>query len=275
MINTNNNEQEVDDSQIRKQLWGGYIPVVFNITAEQITSFTQPFPYYIMIPRQSYLSLFIEKVKTHFSDFVSGFGSDNFWLSYNEVPLQWHVPAGVVFDLMTILYGNNNNNNNNNTLNLPWNLTAHFGGNFPSDAVVRCSNEEDAQWHFLNNVKECMYIRYGSTTAMMTLSNDDQAELWNSVKTLNESQYMKMKDKIHLGSKQNSLDDIKVMICLKRAQLKGMTLESFIKDHVNPTLKKEINLFLIQGIQPDGDTEMLWLLENCCLPDGFLYICCK
>lgn len=56
-----------------------------------------------MIPRQSYLSLLIERVKSHFSDFVSGFDSDQLWFSFNSIPMQWHVPAGVLYDLMGIL----------------------------------------------------------------------------------------------------------------------------------------------------------------------------
>ena len=73
-----------------------------------------------MIPRHSYLSLLIDKVKSHYSEF-SGFDSDQLWFSFNTIAMQWHVPAGVLYDLMSILdpnsmylIGNNNNNNYNN-----------------------------------------------------------------------------------------------------------------------------------------------------------------
>ncbi|KAG2382776.1 hypothetical protein C9374_004743 [Naegleria lovaniensis] len=323
MSNTSTATQaSTDDALMRKQLWEGAIPTVINIHSDQIASFQQPFPYYVMIPRQSYLSLLIERVKSHFSDFVSGFDSDQLWFSFNSIPMQWHVPAGVLYDLMGIL--------DPDSLKLPWTLVANFGGNFPSDTVVRCNSEEDAQWNHLNNIKECMYIRFNSTSAMMTLSNEDQKELWQTVKTQNEPSFTKLLEKIKQGSKISSVEEMvyairvytpikkqgsshkegssdsthngqhdhkkgehalkykKNMICVKREAAKTLTLQGFLDQHVIPRLKKigyfgeqqETTIFsieraVVQGVEPHRETELLWLIENCAHPDGFLYMCCK
>lgn len=214
-------------------------------------------------------------------------------------------------------------------------MVANFGGNFPSDTVVRCNSEEDAQWNHLNNIKECMYIRFNSTSAMMTLSNEDQKELWQTVKTQNEQSFSKLLEKIKQGSKISSVDDMvyairvytpikkqglgnkeggggefsttthnghdssrkkgenalkykKNMICVKREVAKGLTLQKFLDQYVIPRLKKigyfgdqeegeavTIERAVVQGVEPHRETELMWLIENCAHPDGFLYMCCK
>jgi len=170
-----------------------------------------------------------------------------------------------------------------------------------------------------------MYIRFNSTSAMMTLSNEDQQELWQTVKSQNEQVYCKIREKIKQGAKLSSVDDMvyairvytplkknapetdsqqssssekdslgkkkseglkykKNMFCLKRDAARGLTLQTFLSDHVVPKLKKidyfvscpeTIERAIIQGVEPSPETDMLWLVENCAHPDGFLYICCK
>jgi len=47
MSTQSSNEETIDDASIRKQLWEGSIPAVVNVPSDQITSFQQPFPYYV------------------------------------------------------------------------------------------------------------------------------------------------------------------------------------------------------------------------------------
>ena len=52
------------------------------------------------------------------------------WLSYNGIPLKWHLPIGVIMDLY----------NDNNEFQLPWNIVVHFH-NFPSQIIMQCPNK--------------------------------------------------------------------------------------------------------------------------------------
>ena len=116
-----------------------------------------------------------------------------------------------------------------------------------------------------------MYIRFNSTSAMMTFSNEDQKELWSAVKSQNEQVFCKLFEKIKLGAKIASIDDMvyairiytplkkdsnssvnltddskkkdvlkykKNMICLKRDQAKQLDLQTFLNNHVIPQLTK-------------------------------------
>ncbi len=45
-----------------------------------------------MVPRHTYLSLYIQEVRQHFEDFVSNFAAkEHIWFEYDEVPLRWFV----------------------------------------------------------------------------------------------------------------------------------------------------------------------------------------
>jgi autophagy-related protein 5 len=94
-----------------------------------------------MIPRQTYFPLLIESVRSHFIDYVSGFNKDDLWLEYDDQALKWHLPTGVLYDVL------------NSNHSLPWSITVHFN-NFPSDKIYRCTSESDITWNFMNTLKE-------------------------------------------------------------------------------------------------------------------------
>lgn len=131
------------------------------------------------------------------------------WFSFEEIPLKWHYPLGLLFDLFSgaapslgspttststtitsatgIEAGGDggNNNNNNHTKKeeglLPWRLLLHFS-EWPDEQLVRLDAEgkvlHDA---FINSVKEADFLRNGTAKGIMSLSKDDSTRLWHAV----------------------------------------------------------------------------------------------
>lgn len=133
----------LDDDQIRKTIWEGTIPVIFQLSPREITSLSSPHPYYVMIPRQSYFNVYRQEVRDHFVEFTSSFDKkDDIWFEFQEKPLSWHQPAGVLFDLKA-----------NPSQDLPWNITVHFM-DFPQEKIFKFANPEDLQWNYMNTLKE-------------------------------------------------------------------------------------------------------------------------
>lgn len=126
------------------------------------------------------------------------------WFSFEEIPLKWHYPLGLLFDLFSgaapslgsptnttattgIEAGGNggSNNNNNHTKKeeglLPWRLLLHFN-EWPDEQLVRLDAEgkvlHDA---FINSVKEADFLRNGTAKGIMSLSKDDSTRLWHAV----------------------------------------------------------------------------------------------
>lgn len=82
------------------------------------------FPF--QIPRVSYFPLVTDKVKKHFQRFVET--EDEVWFSYNEIPLKWHIPIGLLFDLLVTDDA------------LPWQITVNFK-KYPEDVLFKCPNK--------------------------------------------------------------------------------------------------------------------------------------
>lgn len=116
------------------------------------------------------------------------------WLSYEGVPLKWHYPLGLLYDLYSgaePAYPPDALSSNSKTdqpsegeerRTLPWRLTVHFSA-FPVDQLVKLESE-DTTLHdlFRNSVKEADYLRTGTGKTVMFLSKEDSTQLWDAVK---------------------------------------------------------------------------------------------
>lgn len=112
------------------------------------------------------------------------------------MPLKWHLPAGLLYDLYSGTSGHAQDNNGrgenysvreeeDQSRSLPWKLTLHFS-NWPDEHLARLDNEgkvlRDA---FTNSYKEASFIRHGSNRVVMALGKDDATQLWESVEKHN------------------------------------------------------------------------------------------
>lgn len=150
----------------RKLVWKGGIPLQLQLHNSEVTTVPPPAPSLIIAPRNGYLPLLVPTLKPHFQSALP-IGQDTGWFEYEGLPLKWHVPTGVLFDLLC--FGPIR----------PWNLTVHFRG-YPSE-LLPYEGEDAMKWSFINSLKEASYVMYGSTKLVMNLSQNDQLDLWRSV----------------------------------------------------------------------------------------------
>jgi len=155
--------------EMRKTIWDGLLPVVFNLSPNEVTTFQPPLPFYMTLPRVSYLPIVCGPVRDHFMLYAPSV-IDEMWFDFNGIPLKWHHPIGVLFDLLTT------------QTDLPWPLTVHFQ-EFPSASLLRCASEEIVKSQFTNTLKEANFIKHGDAGKVNSLSVLESEALWIGLRT--------------------------------------------------------------------------------------------
>ncbi|CAO2648957.1 Nn.00g099060.m01.CDS01 [Neocucurbitaria sp. VM-36] len=181
-------------SRLRQSVWNGSIPLEIRLHKGDCRTYDDSDPYLIQFPRISYLGLLIHKLHAFFSSsliFPDVSPSDT-WLSYEGVPLKWHYPLGLLYDLYsgaepaypsdTSSPSHKSESTEEERHHLPWRLTVHFS-DYPSEQLVKLDNEDNVLHDlFKNSVKEADYLRTGTGKTVMFLSKEDSTQLWDAVK---------------------------------------------------------------------------------------------
>lgn len=110
------------------------------------------------------------------------------WFSFEDVPLKWSLPAGLLYDL----YANiapagvegaalQSSAGSDPSKAKPWRIVVHFN-EWPDSELIPLDPDgvvlHDA---FINSVKEADFLRNGTAEHIMKLSKDDSYGLWQSL----------------------------------------------------------------------------------------------
>ncbi|KAH7401815.1 autophagy protein 5 [Phaeosphaeria sp. MPI-PUGE-AT-0046c] len=196
-------------SRLRESVWNGSIPLEIRLDRNDCRTYDESDPYLIQFPRLSYLALHIHKLHAFFlpSLIYPDIPATSLWLSYEGVPLKWHYPLGLLYDLYSgaepaypadfdihkhdapssSTTENAQDDSATTTINstLPWRLTIHFSStpSPPLIALISTPSAPHSTMHdlFIHAVKEADYLRTGTGKTVMFLSKEDSTQLWESV----------------------------------------------------------------------------------------------
>ncbi|KAK3178282.1 hypothetical protein OEA41_000415 [Lepraria neglecta] len=176
---------------LQSSVWDGSLPIEIRLSASECRVYDQADPYLIQYPRLSYLPFLLPRLHAFFSsslidpDLIPYDG----WFSFEDVPLKWQYPLGLLYDLFSGaspsqasgLDVQDRSSSDEQEDYLPWQLTLHFT-EWPEQALVR-PDAEGKMLHdaFINSVKEADFLRNGTAKGIMSLSKDDSTKLWNAV----------------------------------------------------------------------------------------------
>lgn len=187
-------------SALQERVWRGALPLEIRLAAADCRTYTDSPPYLILYPRLSYLAFLLPRLHAFFltSLIDPHVAPHAAWLEFEGVPLKWHYPAGLLFDLFagveafasttvpqplslaTSIPVNEAYDTENHHAR-PWKLVIHYT-DFPTEQLISLDAEGRTirDW-FVNAVKEADYIRNGSARTVMSLSREDSDKLWMSV----------------------------------------------------------------------------------------------
>ncbi|TGZ85150.1 APG5-domain-containing protein [Ascodesmis nigricans] len=174
---------------VRRAVWDGSIPCRIDLDPSECRSLEGIDPYFITIPRISYLPIIIPKVYRFFEPHLKDTAraqQNSAWFEFENVPLKWHWPVGVLFDQTT---GRDPSHlrhsriaDEDDDVKLPWSLSLRFQ-NFPTKHLMRLDLPNACHDAWKNTVKEADHVRNGNPNTFMSLSRGDSASLWEAICT--------------------------------------------------------------------------------------------
>ncbi|KAJ5748681.1 uncharacterized protein N7511_010377 [Penicillium nucicola] len=181
-------ENRVTLGSIQKTVWNGRIPLEIVLASSESRTFDRTDPYLISYPRISYLPSLLAKLRTFFSNSLIEPDSQphDGWFEFEGVPLKWHYPVGLLFDLYAgadpaSKTASRGDESTEKASPMPWKLVVHFR-DWPDDELVRLdANGMVMNDAFINSVKEADFLRNGTAKGIMSLSKEDSSGLWRAV----------------------------------------------------------------------------------------------
>ncbi|CAD6582008.1 MAG: autophagy protein 5 [Alectoria sarmentosa] len=161
---------------LQSSVWDGSLPIEIRLTPSECRVYDQADPYFVQHPRLSYLPFLLPRLHAFFipslinPDVIPYDG----WFSFEEVPLKWQYPLGLLYDLFSGASPSQASG-----------MDIHDrspSDDWPEQSLVRPDADgkvlHDA---FINGVKEADFLRNGTAKGIMSLSKDDSTKLWNAV----------------------------------------------------------------------------------------------
>ena len=179
---------------LKKQIWSGSLPLEIRLAASDCRTYDESNPFLIQCPRSSYLAFIVPHLHAFFKTSLikPDIPPHQAWLSFDGVPLKWHYPVGLLYDLYaqaevpSFSPSSANAETNASAIPLPWRLEVHFTdpNDYPKKDLIQLDSEGKVSFDmYINSVKEADFIRNGSARTVMSLSKDDSDNLWKAVQT--------------------------------------------------------------------------------------------
>lgn len=264
-----------EDREVLREVWDGHIPVCFRLSVDGVYTIQQPDPYYLMVPRLSYFPLVLDKVQKHFAQHLAEeHQSAEIWLDYDEQPLKWHYPIGLLFDLYA------------NDAILPWELTVHFQ-DFPKDELMHCQGRLAVESYFMATIKEADALKHRSQV-ISGMQKKDHIQLWQGLQNDKFDQFWAVNRKLmehtndelfkHIPFRIYWPDQpfIQRLIRPLNDQGEKLTLKDLLITIIPEIMNEDGELkykVITHGIEPSLETPLHWMSEHLSYPDNFLHIC--
>uniref|UniRef100_A0A8C5H9I6 Autophagy protein 5 n=1 Tax=Gouania willdenowi TaxID=441366 RepID=A0A8C5H9I6_GOUWI len=266
-----------NDKDVLRDVWFGRIPSCFTLNSDEVTE-REAEPYYLMLPRVSYLTLVTDKVKKHFLKAMRTDEVEEMWFEYEGTPLKWHYPIGVLFDLHASASA------------LPWSIIVHFKS-FPDRDLLHCPTNSVIEAHFMSSIKEADVLKHKSQV-VNDMQKKDHKQLWMGLQNDKFDQFWAMNRKLMEYSTeeggfryipfriyQTTGDKPFIQKLFRPVSPQGNphTLCDLLKEMYPAALtndgEQKRYQVLIHGIEPLLETPLQWLSEHLSHPDNFLHIC--
>lgn len=179
---------------IQQTIWQARILLEIRLAASESRIFDQSDSYMVTVPRLSYLPTLLPKLFKFYQDELIAdtetLSADNGQFSYEGVPLKWHMPVGLLYDIYVLSVQEVMTNEKEMLVisedNVrPFSLTVHFSSLNTEEKLLISPDPSTVHDSFINSVKEADFVRSGTAKPIMSLSAAESKSLWTAVQENN------------------------------------------------------------------------------------------
>lgn len=242
------------------------------------------------IPRDTYLTIYLPYILERLEEILKNNVIDRYkgwWFSFDQVPLDWTYPIGVLYDSLVQLDPSfRNSTMTSDTVNV-WKLVIHHDEKLPPGIIPIINGMKQIQEYWMHQWKQACFVLNGSSKQIMSLAKADSMSFWYSILNRDQKTFDRILEKILQN--RDTVKNIPLKIHVASSEVK--LIESITnastydpKLTLNDILQRacpqifsaeEPSCFakpIVQGIEVPLDSLILNLF-NCFMSfDGFLHV---
>ena len=191
-------------------------------------------------PRISYIPLLLARLHSFFSPLLivdpEELTPDAGYFTYDGVPLKWHLPLGLLYDLHVLSVGDSTADQPIAD-SIPFRLTLHYTPDSAS-AHVNLINPDPVRMHdfFINAVKEADFLRSGTAKPIMSLSAADSKALWASTQDNDLTVFAKIHQSLLPSAGQLRNVPLRIYLPMPPEESESAAQMRVLQAQVSPTL---------------------------------------
>ena len=265
------------DERFQETVWDTKISIKIEVSTRDLVSSNIPLTLYYSIPRMAYLTSLFGDIIKNFENFIPTNFPD-IWLEYNNIPLKWQYPLGVIVDSLGI-----------NIENGPVPIIVHVR-QIPDDKVLKYTSLDSLRYYYINSLKEANIIKFPKENKIMNLNPQDTGKLKDIVysndpkmikdfrqimNVINDNGFVPFaKYPVKLVFSQTDIVLTKPIEISQKA-FSTFTMGDYLKKVLGndnyEDLKKLCNI-IIHGIEIEENMNFIFYYSNFLYMDNFLYI---
>ena len=265
------------DERFQETVWDTKISIKIEVSTRDLVSSNIPLTLYYSIPRMAYLTSLFGDIIKNFENFIPTNFPD-IWLEYNNIPLKWQYPLGVIVDSLGI-----------NIENGPVPIIVHVR-QIPDDKVLKYTSLDSLRYYYINSLKEANIIKFPKENKIMNLNPQDTGKLKDIVYSNDPKMIKDFRQIMNIINDNGFVPFAKYPVKLVFSQtdivltkpieisqnaFSTFTMGDYLKKVLGndnyEDLKKLCNI-IIHGIEIEENMNFIFYYSNFLYMDNFLYI---
>lgn len=188
-------------NDIRQLVWQGALNVQITVkpTLLAVDESPKDCAVNLRIPRDIYLTCYLPAIIARVRDSLRVDLDDeeqHIWLEFENVPLYWNYPAGVLYDSMIGLNPSEREDKDaENSLEV-WRLELAQGPKLPPGVIPLTGGLQQIRSYLMHQWKQACFILNGSSKQVMSLSMQESSRFWESVVTRDQENFIYVANKV-------------------------------------------------------------------------------